>query len=1089
MKDDTRTRTELLYEIQLLHQKLDIYERQFNSVVDEENIFNLINAAPGLYLLIEPDGTVIQINQETAWRIGRSPDELSGENIFEYFSPAIAKLRKLKVDEVIRTRKVVQFIDTRNDHLVFNSYSPIFDEQNKIIQISISAMDITNLQTIEKNIFHQNQLFNSSINSLSHPFLVIDPNTYRVLLKNDATMKNSGHNKLHCFELLHEREEPCAGEDSPCPLEIVKKTKAPAVLEHIHTDSNGNFHVIQVHAHPIFDDANNVVQIIESCIDITEQMLFKNTMTLLNEVLEITNSNFSKSKIFNKLAIKIQQFSKCEAVGIRMLDDEGNIPYEGYVGFEKSFYEKESPLSIKSDKCMCIYVIKGEINRQMPVFTPSGSFFINATTKFLADVSGEDKGETRNVCNAYGFESVALIPINLGGKIIGLIHLADKNEQKVPLRLILILETVAKHLGPAIQRIILDDERRRSAAEWALTFNAMKDAICLLDSSATARKCNQSMCKLLNKTEKELIGRKCYEIFHNTHNHIEFCPFTRSRKSIKRETMVLPFDDKIMEVTVDPLVDDKNKFVGAVHIVSDITIRKRMEEALAKEKEQLAITLRSIGEGVICTDGAGKIILMNRIAEKLTGWLEEEAVGKLFADVIRLIYEETRATYPNLIEQVVETQNVIIPTEDIILISRNGTERIIAKSGAPIHSSDNKIIGVVIVFSDITNKRKMEQELQKTSKLESLGVLAGGIAHDFNNILTSILGNISYAKIMDFTHEELSEILTDAENASYRAKNLTMQLLTFAKGGDPRKQNMSVAEVILNSVRFTLRGTNVAPEFQIAENLPLIEIDDVQISQVINNLVLNAVQAMPDGGKIHIKVNKIKIDSSRVIPLKVGHYILISVRDEGIGIENENLSQIFDPFFTTKKTGSGLGLTSSFSIIKKHGGYLTVESEIDKGSTFFIYLPISTKHQAIKPVITQNEDQLPGKAKILLMDDEEGLRRVAAKMISRLGYTIEGVANGEEAIRVYQQALEKKEPFDLVILDLTVPGGLGGKATMAKLLEIDPNVKAMVSSGYSNDSVMANYKDFGFINYLMKPFSANELSRSIRLALSVQNSK
>jgi CheY-like chemotaxis protein len=381
----------------------------------------------------------------------------------------------------------------------------------------------------------------------------------------------------------------------------------------------------------------------------------------------------------------------------------------------------------------------------------------------------------------------------------------------------------------------------------------------------------------------------------------------------------------------------------------------------------------------------------------------------------------------------------------------------------------------------------MEEEQQRVAKLESVGLLAGGIAHDFNNILTSVLGNISLASMEAPPGSELQNSLQKAEKASLRAKDLTVQLLTFAKGGAPVKTLASVSELLKDTISFALRGSNVKCQFSLPADLWQAEIDAGQVSQVVHNLVINAQQAMPTGGSIELRAENIALSETRSLgrglPIKAGNYIRITVTDHGSGIPAEHLEKIFDPYFSTKQKGSGLGLATSFSIARNHGGHLSVESELGTGSTFYLYLPASTqtsaprqaKKEAIKPA---------GQARILIMDDQQAVREVAGRMLKHLGYQdIELAANGAEAIKLYKAALEAGHPFGVAILDLTIPAGMGGIVTVRELLRIDPSVKAIVSSGYTDEAVMAEYREYGFSGMVAKPYTLAELGQAVQDAI------
>jgi len=525
----------------------------------------------------------------------------------------------------------------------------------------------------------------------------------------------------------------------------------------------------------------------------------------------------------------------------------------------------------------------------------------------------------------------------------------------------------------------------------------------------------------------------------------------------------------------------------------DITVRKKAEEDLAEEKEFLSVTMASIGDGVVSTDTTGSIISINPVALSFTGLQFDDAMGKHLDDVFNFFHEKIGHASDGVVRFMLKQHGIRPMAIRCGLRIRNGADRIVDLSVSPINNTDGVVMGMVMVFRDMTERHKLETELYKARKLESLGVLAGGIAHDFNNILTGIITNLFMAKLRVKADTESFQLLAEAEKASFRASKLVKQLLTFSKGGSPVKEPVAIREIIEDSVGFCLSGSNVSYKLELVPDLLKVEADRGQIDQVLNNLIINADQAMPGGGTVTVAASNIEItpgsihEGERAMTLRPGTYVKVTVRDEGVGIAQENLEKIFDPYFTTKPNGNGLGLTIAYSIVKAHKGMLTVESAVGKGTTFSFYLPVASHQDSMEK--TAGADPVAAAAaavvqskRILVMDDDSAVRSVLTQLLKNSGYEVECTASGGEALDAYLSAMKRNAPFTVVVMDLTVPGGMPGKEAVAKLLEIDPKARVVVSSGYSNDPIMAHYQDYGFCGVIAKPFNIDEFFAVIKKA-------
>lgn len=509
----------------------------------------------------------------------------------------------------------------------------------------------------------------------------------------------------------------------------------------------------------------------------------------------------------------------------------------------------------------------------------------------------------------------------------------------------------------------------------------------------------------------------------------------------------------------------------------EIAVRERAEHALAAEKERLNITLRSIGDGVITGDANGKILLINNAAEKLTGWQQDTAVGLDLDEVYRTVAANAAEPAP------VDTDGrrnasaeARLPLNEKTLRTKDDTEKIIAETSAPIRDQDGAILGTVIVFRDITEQKKMEEELLKARKLESVGVLAGGIAHDFNNLLAVILGNISFAKMFVNAGDKAADRLTEAEKACLRGKDLTYQLLAFARGGEPLRKVTGIGPLIETTVAACLAESKTRTSLSLPEDLVPVRIDEEQMRQVIQRIVNNADEAMEGRGTITITAANVAIAPDSPLTLSSGEYVRVSIQDQGPGIAQEDLAKVFDPYFTRKQMGyqkgTGLGLSICYSIIKDHGGLITAESEVGTGTIFHIYLPAAVEEPPGRSIAREASQ---GKGRLLLMDDEESVGDVIVQILTHLGYEVQFARDGLEAVQYYQAARENGHPFDVVIADLTVPDGMGGREMIDHLRAMDPDVKAIISSGYSNDPVLDNFKEYGFLGVVAKPYKIEQL--------------
>ncbi len=513
-----------------------------------------------------------------------------------------------------------------------------------------------------------------------------------------------------------------------------------------------------------------------------------------------------------------------------------------------------------------------------------------------------------------------------------------------------------------------------------------------------------------------------------------------------------------------------------IQLQEDIHKRQVTEEALQVSEGKYRSLVEMAGDPIFIIDARTRIISdVNKKGKELVGRDAEDIIGLQLSEL-------QPKSEPDLFEYLLSYQGDSKTSAGQVFHFRhkNGRRIPIEVSSSFLDFGGHKIIQGI--FRDITQRLQIEEELQKTEKLKTATVLAGGIAHDFNNLLTAVLGNISMAKIDANEDAKLHQRLVETEKAIDRAKELTQQLLTFAKGGKPDKKTVAIGKIVEDAASFILRGSKVKCDCTMNNDLWYADVDQGQINQVINNLVINASHAMPDGGSCYVKAENVNIKESDNLLLAPGRYIKIDVKDEGQGIPKKQITKIFDPFFTTKEKGSGLGLSSAYSIIKNHGGLITVDSEYGKGTTFIIYLPASDSVPVNE--VPKEEEDFAGQGRILVMDDEEFVRDAISSLLGYLGYETETVEDGKSALEKYAKAMVTEQPFDAVIMDLTVPGGMGGKDAVLELKKIDPDAKVIVSSGYHNDPILANFQDYGFDGVVPKPYQVEDLGRVVKKVLT-----
>ena len=609
--------------------------------------------------------------------------------------------------------------------------------------------------------------------------------------------------------------------------------------------------------------------------------------------------------------------------------------------------------------------------------------------------------------------------------------------------------------------------------------NATTEAALLVTIDGIIKIANETAAQSLKSPLEELLGRSIYDLMSGEASE-------RRRKWIQeivknKKTGI--FEDEMeghfIEHSVYPVLNDKNKVTMIAIFAKDITKRRHAEERL-KESEERFRSLVEESPFAIHITRNGIILFSNATSMKMFGYgKRSEIVGRSMLDIVAPQCRDE--VWDKTIRR--ESGEGVINSYETTGLRKDGSEFPMQVTVKLLSMAEG--IANIAFFEDLTLRKLIEEELIKVRNLESIGTLAGGIAHDFNNLLMGVTGYMELARMQAPPESKAYSYLTEAEKIADHGKELTQQLITFSQGGEPVKKEVKIAPVLKNGSRFTLSGSNVKCEYLLPGNLHTIEADEAQLRQVIHNIVLNAKEAMPKGGTITIRAENATVTGEDIVPVSPGDYVKIAIEDKGAGIAPENIPKVFDPYFSTKdmgiQKGMGLGLAIAYSIVKKHNGHIIVESIPDKGTSFIVYLPVYVK----RPEASEKTEFGPAqKKRILFMDDEVFIRTIGNEILVHLGYDVTLTRDGNETVLVYKQEKRAGRPFDVVILDLTMKGGIGGKEVLREILSVDPDVRAIISSGYTDDPVLSDYVSFGFRGAITKPYNINQLREILKEVMS-----
>ncbi len=622
----------------------------------------------------------------------------------------------------------------------------------------------------------------------------------------------------------------------------------------------------------------------------------------------------------------------------------------------------------------------------------------------------------------------------------------------------------------------------------------MHDLILMTDPEGFIIFVNEKLKNALGFLENEIIKKSVNTILKTPKNLFYKKKTDKYKQFIIEETQIIKKDNQIIPIQLYciPEYDKNKKLLGYLLICHDISDKKKLENQIAefkimanslfeKDKEYKRI-LEAISDGIIVVDKELNIILLNqKFLNIYQNIKDRDLLNKNLNEVFN---DKKDINFINDFNIILNNGKIIINEK---MIHIKDEDRFFEIWKIPI-LINNEVEKIASIFRDISDKKKNEEINIRTEKINSIGVLAAGIAHDFNNILTGILGNINLINFIFKNKEnidlnEIKELLYYSEKATKHAKTLTSQLLTFSKGGSPILRSGSIIELIKESASFCLSGSNIDFKIEAEEDLWSVKFDENQIANVLNNIFINSKQSIKENGEIIVLAENFETTKiNHFFPFKNGKYVLIQIKDNGIGIKKENLNKIFDPYFSTKTDGNGLGLATTFSIIQKHNGFIDVDSKEGKYTIVRIYFPAILTAKSVEMVedFKYNKRKIGiNKKKILLMDDSKHIQSLSEKIFKHLGHELTLTSNVKDTIDIYKSTYKTDKEFDIVILDLTIKGGPGGKEAIQKLLKINQNIKAIVCSGYSNDTILNNYEQYGFKASINKPYSIEEISKKI----------
>ncbi|MBU4357493.1 MAG: PAS domain-containing protein [Proteobacteria bacterium] len=1062
-----RTSITDLSDLKQAEQKLQDSERLFAAFMEH---------LPSVAAIRDPEGRYLFANAAWEQAMHKSPQEWRGKTTEDLWPAEVAAKFKEQDRLVIETGEALQSLeslphpDGQHQWVIYRF--PIVDPDGQPVMIGLNAIDVTEHLKTEARLEQVLASGPAAIYTcdVARDFALsyISENT-KTLVGWEA--RDFLTDSRFWLDHLHPEDRPQVLEQLEYPWREDHQS-----LEYRFLAQDGAYRWMHDEFRLMRDADGNPVEISGVWMDITARRQAEEALRVSLHFLEIVHNYKGIDSRLTAFVSEIKNYTGCEAVGLRGLDAAGGIPYQAHDGFRQQFFESENPLSIRTDHCMCTNVIKGACNPELPFYTAGGSFYMNHTTRFLATVTDADKGSTRNVCNQEGYESVALIPIRWGDQILGLIHIADRQENMVPLELVEMLEKAGLQLGTAFERVRAEEALRESEAKYRLLVKQIPAVVFKGYQDWSVDFFDRKIEKFTGYPKEAFDSRqlKWCDLVHPEDLDMfrgVFKQALNTDKSYVREYRIRKKDGEIVWIQARGQIF--SDAAGQVEYVSgvffDITERKATETIIHQERQRFFSLLDMLPAlvSVVAPDFTvpfANLLFRERFGDPQGRTCYELSYGR-----------QTPCDECN-IREILETQK---PVEWERTSPEGRTYHVYNYPFADIDGSPM----ILKLGMDITERKALETQLLQAQKMEAVGRLAGGVAHDFNNLLMAIMGYGELTRSSLNKDDPLYKYSEEILKASERAASLTQQLLAFSRQQvmQPQVLNLNRVAADLEKMLRRLIGEHIDLDIVAGPDLGAVKADPGQIGQIIMNLAVNARDAMPTGGRLTLETANIDFAASHNCHSETappGRYVRLAVTDTGSGMDVETLDHIFEPFFTTKEVGkgTGLGLSMVYGIIKQNRGYLEVESRPGQGATFKIYLPRIEVAVAAPGARVSLAAKLEGSETILVVEDEDALRTLLCRFFRLYGYDAIEARHGGEALLICER---HPGPIHLMITDVVMPQ-MSGKELADRLAPLHPEMTVFFMSGYTGND-LTGYGEIESSQYFIpKPFRPMDLVKKVR---------